>query len=73
MDYISRKCKILIKIKFLKFHFYLIKDCDIRLWHVENCDTIKQVMEQNKLKNAKIVSVSLEYVRFFFVFKNILF
>ncbi|CAF2786465.1 unnamed protein product [Rotaria sp. Silwood2] len=34
-------------------------DCDIRLWHVENCDNIKQVIEQNKtLKNAKIVSCS---------------
>lgn len=38
---------------------YFPKDCDIRLWHVENCDNIKQVIEQNKtLKNAKIVSVS---------------
>jgi hypothetical protein len=44
---------------FFEFDFYLIKDCDIRLWHVANCDNIKQVMEQNKtLKNAKIVSVS---------------
>lgn len=34
-------------------------DCDIRLWHVENCDNIKQVVEQSKtLKNAKIVSCS---------------
>jgi hypothetical protein len=41
------------------YFFRVIKDCDIRLWHVENCDNIKQVMEQNKtLKNAKIVSVS---------------
>ncbi|CAF2036189.1 unnamed protein product [Rotaria magnacalcarata] len=34
-------------------------DCDIRLWHVANCDNIKQVIEQNKtLKNAKIISCS---------------
>lgn len=34
-------------------------DADVRLWHVENCDNIKQVIEQNKAaKNTKIVSVS---------------
>ncbi len=36
---------------------------------MENCDNIKQVMEQNKtLKNAKIVSVSF---RFFIDFERI--
>ncbi len=35
------------------------KDCDIRLWHIENCDEIKQVIEQNKkLKNVKTANVS---------------
>jgi hypothetical protein len=36
-----------------------IKDCDIRLWHIENCDDIKQVIEQNeRLKNVKTANVS---------------
>ncbi len=51
---------MIIKVKFQNFIFYTIKDCDIRLWHIENCDNIKQVMEQNKLRNAKIISVSFE-------------
>lgn len=54
----------------MKFKIFISKDCDIRLWHVENCDNIKQVMEQNKtLKNTKVVSVSFEYS---FVFISLL-
>ena len=62
MDYISIKCKIWIEVNIVEFYFYSIKDCDIRLWHIENCDNIKQVMEQNKLRNAKIVSVSMKNI-----------
>ncbi len=59
MDYISIKCKRENSLGYLMYFSRVIKDCDIRLWHVENCDNIKQVMEQNKtLKNVKIVSVS---------------
>ena len=40
-----------------------IKDCDIRLWHIENCDEIKRIIEQNKrLKNIKITHVSFIFI-----------
>jgi len=36
----------------------LIKDGEIRVWHIEHCDEIKQVIEQNKrLRKVKITNV----------------
>ncbi len=44
-------------------NFLFMKDCDVRLWHIENCDEIKQVIEQNKnLKNMKTANVSVFFL-----------
>jgi hypothetical protein len=54
-----------IKFVWNKFSIFF-KDCDIRLWHIENCDEIKQVIEQNK-KSKKLKTADVRISSFVFL------